>query len=59
MVPDQYLGAVLSLCNGKRGERVDLSYTGSVALLKYRLPLAEIVFDFYDRLKSLYYYWRK
>ncbi|MEH0831142.1 translation elongation factor 4 [Anaplasma bovis] len=53
MVPDQYLGAMLALCNGKRGERVDLSYTGSMALLQYRLPLAEVVFDFYDRLKSL------
>ncbi|CEH11206.1 Elongation factor 4 [Anaplasma phagocytophilum] len=53
MVPDQYLGSMLALCNGKRGERVDLSYTGNMALLQYRLPLAEIVFDFYDRLKSI------
>ncbi|QXK92018.1 elongation factor 4 [Neoehrlichia mikurensis] len=53
MVPDQYLGAVLLLCNNKRGEENDLSYTGNVALLKYKLPLAEIVFDFYDRLKSV------
>ncbi len=53
MVPDQYLGSILALCNSKRGEKVDLSYTGSMALLKYRLPLAEVVFDFYDSLKSV------
>ncbi|MFV9870973.1 MAG: translation elongation factor 4 [Anaplasma ovis] len=53
MVPDQYLGSILALCNGKRGEKVDLSYTGNMALLKYRLPLAEVVFDFYDSLKSI------
>ncbi|MGN7678502.1 MAG: translation elongation factor 4 [Anaplasma sp.] len=53
MVPDQYLGSILALCNSRRGERVDLAYTGSMALLKYRLPLAEIVFDFYDALKSV------
>ncbi|WP_169193174.1 translation elongation factor 4 [Anaplasma platys] len=53
MVPDQYIGPMLALCNGKRGERIDLSYSGNMALLQYRLPLAEIVFDFYDRLKSI------
>ncbi|KJV68767.1 translation elongation factor 4 [Candidatus Neoehrlichia procyonis] len=53
MVPDKYLGAVLLLCNNKRGERNDLSYTGNIALLEYKLPLAEMVFDFYDRLKSV------
>ncbi|CEI85410.1 Elongation factor 4 (EF-4) (EC 3.6.5.n1) (Ribosom al back-translocase LepA) [Ehrlichia minasensis] len=53
MVPDQYLGVIMSLCNNKRGEKLDLSYSGNTALLKYRLPLSEVVFDFYDRIKSL------
>ncbi|OEY86536.1 elongation factor 4 [Wolbachia pipientis] len=52
MVPDQYLGEVLSLCEERRGEQEDLSYT-TTALLKYKLPLSEVVFDFYDRLKSV------
>ncbi len=55
MVPDQYLGEVISLCEERRGEQEDLSYVGhtTTALLKYKLPLSEVVFDFYDRLKSL------
>jgi len=53
MVPDEYLGSVLKLCNDRRGEQVDLTYVGNRAMVVYRLPLNEIVFDFYDRLKSL------
>jgi len=53
LVPDDYLGAVLQLCTDKRGEQVELTYAGSRALVVYRLPLAEVVFDFYDRLKSV------
>ncbi|WP_339077632.1 translation elongation factor 4 [Acetobacter sp. AC2005] len=53
MVPDEYLGAVLTLCTERRGEQVDLTYVGSRAMAVYRLPLNEVVFDFYDRLKSL------
>jgi GTP-binding protein LepA len=52
MLPDEYLGAVLSLCTEKRGEQIELTYVGSRAMLIYRLPLNEIVYDFYDRLKS-------
>ncbi len=52
MVPDNFLGAVLSLCTDKRGEQLDLTYIGSRAMVVYRLPLNEIVYDFYDRLKS-------
>jgi GTP-binding protein LepA len=53
MVPDEYLGAVLHLCNDRRGEQVDLTYVGNRAMAVYRLPLNEVVFDFYDRLKSV------
>jgi len=53
MVPDDYLGAVLTLCNDRRGEQVDLTYVGNRAMAVYRLPLNEVVFDFYDRLKSV------
>ncbi|MDR1361071.1 MAG: translation elongation factor 4 [Rickettsiales bacterium] len=53
MSPDQYLGAIMSLCVERRGIQENLSYVGNRAVLVYRLPLAEIVFDFYDRLKSL------
>jgi GTP-binding protein LepA len=53
MVPDEYLGAVLQLCTERRGEQLDLTYAGSRAMTVYRLPLNEIVFDFYDRLKSI------
>ncbi len=52
-VPDQYLGSVLTLCTERRGEQVDLSYVGTRAMLIYKLPLNEVVFDFYDRLKSV------
>jgi GTP-binding protein LepA len=53
LVPDEYLGSVLSLCTERRGEQVDLTYAGSRAMLVYRLPLNEVVYDFYDRLKSI------
>ncbi|MFT8697027.1 translation elongation factor 4 [Acetobacter orientalis] len=53
MVPDEYLGAVLTLCTERRGLQVDLTYVGNRAMAVYRLPLNEVVFDFYDRLKSL------
>ncbi len=52
MVPDGYLGQVLKLCEEKRGEQVNLTYTGNRVMVVYRLPLNEVVFDFYDRLKS-------
>ncbi len=53
MVPDDYLGPVLTLCNERRGRQVDLTYVGTRAMAVYRLPLNEVVFDFYDRLKSI------
>ncbi len=53
MVPDDYLGAVLGLCNDRRGVQVDLTYVGNRAMAVYRIPLNEVVFDFYDRLKSI------
>jgi GTP-binding protein LepA len=53
MVPDEHLGAVLALCTEKRGEQLDLTYAGSRAMAVYRLPLNEVVYDFYDRLKSV------
>jgi GTP-binding protein LepA len=53
MVPDDYLGAVLGLCNERRGVQVDLTYVGNRAMAVYRIPLNEVVFDFYDRLKSI------
>jgi GTP-binding protein LepA len=53
MVPDDYLGAVLTLCNERRGQQVELTYVGARAMAVYRLPLNEVVFDFYDRLKSV------
>ncbi|GAB0114168.1 translation elongation factor 4 [Acidisoma sp. C75] len=52
MVPDDHLGAVLTLCNERRGQQQDLTYVGNRAMAVYRLPLNEVVFDFYDRLKS-------
>lgn len=51
-VPDEFLGNVLALCTEKRGEQVNLTYVGARALVEYKLPLNEVVFDFYDRLKS-------
>lgn len=53
LVPDTYLGAVLKLCNERRGEQEELTYAGSRAMVVYKIPLNEIVFDFYDRLKSI------
>jgi GTP-binding protein LepA len=53
LTPDDYLGSVLKLCQDRRGVQVDLSYVGARALVKYELPLNEVVFDFYDRLKSV------
>jgi len=53
LVPDEYLGPVLSLCTSRRGEQIDLTYAGSRAMVVYKLPLNEVVFDFYDRLKSV------
>ena len=53
MTPDEYLGQVLSLCVERRGEQIDLTYAGSRAMVVYRLPLNEVVFDFYDKLKSV------
>ena len=53
LVPDEYLGGVLKLCTERRGEQEDLTYAGTRAMVVYKIPLNEIVFDFYDRLKSI------
>jgi GTP-binding protein LepA len=53
LTPDDYLGAVLKLCQERRGVQADLSYAGKRAIVRYDLPLNEVVFDFYDRLKSI------
>ncbi|WP_118135113.1 translation elongation factor 4 [Oceanicella sp. SM1341] len=53
MVPDEFLGDVLKLCQERRGVQLDLTYAGSRAMVVYELPLNEVVFDFYDRLKSV------
>jgi GTP-binding protein LepA len=53
LTPDEYLGSVLKLCQDRRGAQVDLTYVGNRAMVKYDLPLNEVVFDFYDRLKSV------
>ncbi|MDX5361924.1 MAG: translation elongation factor 4 [Alphaproteobacteria bacterium] len=53
LVPDEFLGAVLKLCEDRRGIQLDLTYAGSRAMVVYKLPLNEVVFDFYDRLKSV------
>ena len=52
-VPDEYLGSILTLCTERRGRQIDLTYVGNRAMAVYRLPLNEVVFDFYDRLKSI------
>lgn len=52
IVPESYLGAVLALCEDKRGEQIDMHFMGDRAVVHYNLPLNEVVFDFYDRLKS-------
>lgn len=53
LTPDEYLGPLIKLCQDRRGEQLDLTYAGARAMLVYRLPLNEVVFDFYDRLKSI------
>jgi GTP-binding protein LepA len=53
LTPDEYLGGILKLCQDRRGVQVELSYVGARAMLVYELPLNEVVFDFYDRLKSV------
>ena len=53
LTPDDYLGAILKLCQDRRGTQVDLNYVGKRAMVVYDLPLNEVVFDFYDRLKSI------
>jgi GTP-binding protein LepA len=53
LTPDEYLGAILKLCQDRRGIQKELSYVGNRAMLVYELPLNEVVFDFYDRLKSV------
>lgn len=53
LVPDEYLGGILTLCQERRGVQIELNYAGNRALVVYRLPLNEVVFDFYDRLKSI------
>jgi len=53
LTPDDYLGAVLKLCQDRRGAQKELTYVGNRAMVKYELPLNEVVFDFYDRLKSV------
>jgi GTP-binding protein LepA len=53
LTPDEYLGSILKLCQERRGAQIDLNYVGNRAMVKYDLPLNEVVFDFYDRLKSV------
>jgi GTP-binding protein LepA len=53
LVPDEHLGSVLKLCEERRGQQIQLAYAGNRAVLTYRLPLNEVVFDFHDRLKSV------
>ncbi len=53
LVPDDYLGAVLKLCEDRRGRQTELTYAGTRAMVVYELPMSEVVFDFYDRLKSV------
>jgi GTP-binding protein LepA len=53
LTPDEYLGSVLKLCQDRRGAQIELTYVGNRAMVKYDLPLNEVVFDFYDRLKSV------
>ena len=52
-MPQEYVGPVMTLCNNKRGVQVDMNYSGRQVILKYEIPLAEIVLDFFDRLKSV------
>ena len=53
LTPDEYTGSVLTLCTERRGIQVELKYTGTRTMIVYMLPLNEVVFDFYDRLKSI------
>lgn len=53
MMPDKYMGGIMALCSERRGIQENISYVGNRAVLVYKLPLAEIVFDFYDRVKSI------
>jgi GTP-binding protein LepA len=53
MTPDEYVGPLLQLCQERRGSQIELTYVGARAMLVYKLPLNEVVFDFYDRLKSI------
>ena len=53
ITPDEHLGSVLTLCQERRGQQIELTYAGTRAMAIYRLPLNEVVFDFYDRLKSM------
>src|SRR5947208_6683542 len=53
LTPDDYLGSVLKLCQDRRGAQKELTYVGNRAMVKYDLPLNEVVFDFYDRLQSV------
>jgi len=53
LTPDDYLGGLLKLCEERRGKQINLSYVGNRAMIEYLLPLNEVVFDFYDRLKSI------
>ena len=53
ITPDQYLGSVIKICQDKRGIQTNLTYSGNRAVLSYELPLNEVVFDFYDRIKSI------
>lgn len=53
LVPDEYLGSVIGLCIDRRGEQVDISYVGNRVMVVFKLPLNEVVYDFYDRLKSI------
>ncbi|MFZ4761225.1 MAG: translation elongation factor 4 [Alphaproteobacteria bacterium] len=53
LLPEEYLGGIIALCEERRGEQVELTWVGARAMLIYRLPLNEVVFDFYDRLKSI------
>ena len=53
LTPDEYLGAILKLCQDRRGIQRNLTYVGNRAMVEYDLPLNEVVFDFYDRLKSI------
>ena len=53
ITPDEYLGAIIKICEEKRGRQKDMSYSGNRVVLKYDLPLNEVVFDFYDKIKSI------